>query len=69
MPAIGRFVSLLRERGLEVSVGALGSQVTGESANVFAALSEAYQDACVDGTAVLLIKIANVAPDLVDKDR
>ena len=56
---IGRFVELLRQGGLNVEVGPMSTQVTGDSKLLFARLTEAFEDATSHGDIVLLLKISN----------
>jgi uncharacterized protein YqgV (UPF0045/DUF77 family) len=58
-PAIYAFVRRLERAGLRVEVGAMSSVVSGESEALFAALREAYESACADGTRVLVVKFLN----------
>lgn len=57
--AVGTFISVLRERGLEISTGPMSSTVYGDSGALFGAVSDAYAAACAAGGVVLVIKASN----------
>ena len=59
---IGRFVELLRQEGLDVEVGPMSTEVTGDSKVLFARLAEAFEDATRHGDVVLLLKVSNTCP-------
>jgi len=56
---IDRFVELLQQAGLDVKVGPMSTQVTGDSRVLFAGLAEAFEDAASCGDVVLLLKVSN----------
>ena len=56
-PPIHRFVERLERRGLTVETGPLSSMVVGESAEVFAALAEAFEVSAAEGKRALIVKI------------
>jgi uncharacterized protein YqgV (UPF0045/DUF77 family) len=60
--AIDEFLSVLRERGLEVAMGPMSSMVYGETAELFSAIGEAYEAVCRNRGAVLIIKASNACP-------
>ena len=64
---IGRFVELLRQEGLNVEVGPMSTQVTGDSKVLFASLAEAFEDAAQRGDIVLLLKVSNACPAKAEK--
>ena len=60
---IRRFVELIRQEGLDVEVGPMSTQVTGDSELLFARLAEAFEDASQRGDMVLLLKVSNACPE------
>ena len=59
---IARFVQQLGRDGLDIDVGPMSTQVTGDSKVLFARLAEAFEDAAERGDMVLLLKISNSCP-------
>ena len=56
---IGRFLDRLRETGLEVEPGPMSSQITGECADLFRALGDAFERGAEEGEVVLVMKVSN----------
>lgn len=61
-PAIESVRSTLEKHGLAAQVGAMSTTVTGESAVIFAALSEAFASAAGSGHVVMSVTISNACP-------
>ncbi len=59
---IDHFVEMLQEAGLNVKVGPMSTQVTGDSRVLFARLAEVFEDVASHGDVVLLSKISNSCP-------
>lgn len=59
LPPILAFVRCLERAGLRVEPGPLATLVAGESAAVFEALREAYDEACLTGRRALVVKMIN----------
>ena len=59
---ITRFVQQLGRDGLNIEVGLMSTQVTGDSKVLFARLTEAFEDAAGRGDVVLLLKVSNACP-------
>ena len=60
--AVARFLEHLRGVGLNVEVGTMSTQMTGESERVFETLGKAFQDTASHGDAVLVVKVSNACP-------
>lgn len=58
-PPIFTFVRRLEREGLSVEPGPMSTLVAGASADVFAALREAYEETCLTGRRVLVVKLLN----------
>ena len=58
-PAIDADVDVLREVGLEPSVGAMSTSVQGERSALFAALDRAFEAASGTGDVVMTIHVSN----------
>ena len=56
-PPIQQFIERLESRGLQVAIGPLSSTVAGDSASLFDALREAFEDSAQGGARVLVLKI------------
>ena len=56
---IGRFLYRLRETGLEVEPGPMSSHITGECADLFRWLGDAFERAAEEGDVVLVMKVSN----------
>jgi uncharacterized protein YqgV (UPF0045/DUF77 family) len=61
-PAIDAAVSEMRSLGLEVDVGSMGTQVTGESDTVFEGLRRAFEAAANQGHVVMTVTVSNACP-------
>ena len=59
---ITRFIQQLGRDGLNINVGPMSTQVTGDSKVLFARLAEAFEDAAGRGDVVLLLKVSNACP-------
>ena len=59
---ITRFVQQLGRDGLDIEVGPMSTQITGDSKVLFARLGEAFEDAAGRGDMVLLLKVSNACP-------
>ncbi len=60
---ITRFVQQLERDGLDINIGPMSTQVTGDSNVLFARLAEAFEDAASHGDVVLLLKVSNACPE------
>jgi uncharacterized protein YqgV (UPF0045/DUF77 family) len=60
--AIAIVHTALAARGFEPQIGAMSTLVTGESALLFAALSEAFAQAAETGPVVMTITVSNTCP-------
>ena len=60
--AVDAAIEALKASGLEVSVGKMQSEVTGDVRVVFAALAEAYARAAELGGIVMTVTASNVCP-------
>jgi uncharacterized protein YqgV (UPF0045/DUF77 family) len=58
-PAIESAVEVLREAGLEPSVGVMSTSVRGERSALFAALDRAFEAASATGDLVMTIHVSN----------
>ena len=56
---IGCFLERLQETGLEVEPGAMSSHITGECADLFRALGDAFERGAEEGEVVLVMKVSN----------
>lgn len=61
-PAIDTTLRILREHGLEVEEGVMSSLVSGEEAEVFMALQEAFHETGSDGSVVMVVTFSNACP-------
>lgn len=61
-PAIGKFISVLEEKGCSVETGPMSSLVTGDSQTLFEALGAAYEGAASDRGVVMVVKVSNACP-------
>jgi uncharacterized protein YqgV (UPF0045/DUF77 family) len=61
-PAIDAVRTTLEARGLAPRVGPMSTQITGESADIFAALAEAFTMAAAAGDVVMTITVSNACP-------
>ena len=59
---ITRFVQQLGRDGLDIEVGPMSTQVTGDSKVLFARLAEGFEDAAGRSDVVLLLKVSNSCP-------
>ncbi len=61
-PAIGRFLRLLGQQGVEVAPGAMSSYLRGEAGAVFSALANAFIEVAQDEQTVVVVKASNACP-------
>ncbi len=61
-PVIERFIAHLRAHDVEVEPGSMSTWVSGETGEVFAAISEAFEAVAKDHQAALIIKASNACP-------
>lgn len=61
-PMIDAAVGELRALGLQVQVGPMSSQVTGESGLVFEGLRRAFEVAAGQGHVVMTVTVSNACP-------
>ncbi|MCD6365671.1 MAG: thiamine-binding protein [Planctomycetes bacterium] len=59
---IEMFIGDLKDSSLEVKTGPMSSRVTGELAEVFSVLSNAFEGAAANSQVVLTLKISNACP-------
>ena len=59
---IDRFTERLRRSGFSVEIGPMSSRVSGECADIFCVLGEAFEAAARDGDVVLTVKASNACP-------
>lgn len=60
---ITRFVQQLGQAGLDINIGPMSTQLTGDSKVLFSRLAEAFEDAAGRGNIVLLLKVSNACPE------
>lgn len=60
--AVDAAIEALRAAGLEVRVGAMSTEVSGDAEVVFAALARAFTDAARFGGAIMHITASNTCP-------
>lgn len=60
-PAVDAAVDAVRRRGLQPTMGAMSTTVSGPSDEVFAALADAFE-AAADGGCVLVATVSNACP-------
>ena len=65
---ITRFVQQLGRDGLDIEVGPMSTEITGDSKVLFAKLAEAFEDAAGRGDMVLLLKVSNACPAKAEKN-
>ncbi|RJP27817.1 MAG: hypothetical protein C4527_12265 [Candidatus Omnitrophota bacterium] len=63
---VNRFLTSLRQSGLQVQTGSMSSRITGELAEVFAALTDAFSEVAVHSEGVLVVKASNACPPAGD---
>ena len=56
---IACFLGRLRGTGLKVEPGSMSSHITGECANLFRALGDAFEKGAEEGDIVLMMKVSN----------
>jgi uncharacterized protein YqgV (UPF0045/DUF77 family) len=61
-PAIDAAVAEMRSLGLELSVGSMSSQVTGDADLVFVGLKRAFEVAAREGHVVMTVTVSNACP-------
>jgi uncharacterized protein YqgV (UPF0045/DUF77 family) len=61
-PAIDAALELFRAHGLDVTVGAMSTLVSGGDDAVFAALQEAFRRAAEAGDVVMVVTFSNACP-------
>ena len=61
-PAIDRAQKIFRERGLNAQRGPMSTVVSGEDADVFGALVEAFKEASAAGEVVMTLTLSNACP-------
>ena len=59
---VERFLRDLQESGLPLEPGPMSSRVTGEVADVFSALADAFADVAAHSEGVLVVKASNACP-------
>jgi uncharacterized protein YqgV (UPF0045/DUF77 family) len=62
LPSIEEFVSVLREQGLDLQMGAMSTLAVGESSVLFRAIEEAFERVAAHGACVLIGKYSNACP-------
>ena len=61
-PAIAACLEEMRAMGLELEVGPMSTQVTGDSGLVFEGLKRAFDAAAADGRVVMTVTVSNACP-------
>lgn len=61
-PAINTTLRILREHGLAVEEGVMSSLVSGEEAEIFGALQEAFHEIGADSSIVMVVTFSNACP-------
>ncbi len=61
-PAIDAAVAELRSLGLDLDVGSMSTQVTGESGLVFEGLKRAFDTVAREGQVVMTVTVSNACP-------
>ncbi len=61
-PAINEALRIFRERGLDVQPGVMSTVITGDDADVFAAVQEAFRCAAEQGQVVMAVTFSNACP-------
>jgi uncharacterized protein YqgV (UPF0045/DUF77 family) len=61
-PAIDAALDQMRGLGLEIDVGSMSTQVTGETAEVFEGLRRAFDAVARDGHVVMTVTVSNACP-------
>lgn len=61
-PAVQAVSEALEARGLRAEVGPMSTLVTGEAAEVFDALQEAFAKAAASGHVVMTVTLSNACP-------
>jgi uncharacterized protein YqgV (UPF0045/DUF77 family) len=59
---IAEFLDRLRQSGLVVELGPMGSRIEGESGELFGALHEAFDAVAAGGDVVLTLTMSNACP-------
>jgi uncharacterized protein YqgV (UPF0045/DUF77 family) len=60
--AVDRAIAALRAAGLDLEIRTMQTEVTGETAAVFAALQSAFEAAAALGGVVLTVTVSNTCP-------
>jgi len=60
--AIDRFVEILKQENVVVSVGSMSTRIEGEADKVFEALHQAFAQVAEKYPSVLVLKLSNVCP-------
>jgi tRNA-Thr(GGU) m(6)t(6)A37 methyltransferase TsaA len=61
-PAINEALQVFGEHGLDVEPGAMSTMITGDDAEVFAALQEAFRRVAGQGQVVMVVTFSNACP-------
>jgi len=61
-PVIEDALRVFREHGLEIQPGAMSTIITGDDAEVFSALQEAFCCAAEQGHVVMIVTFSNACP-------
>jgi uncharacterized protein YqgV (UPF0045/DUF77 family) len=61
-PSIETALAVFRERGLEVSPGAMSSIVSGDDEALFSAIREAFRKTSERGDLVMVVTLSNACP-------
>jgi uncharacterized protein YqgV (UPF0045/DUF77 family) len=61
-PAIDAFVRALAQRGIEAQVGPMSTLLSGEAGDVFAALSEGFEQVAAQGAVAMVVTVSNACP-------
>ncbi|HIJ64356.1 MAG TPA: hypothetical protein HPP77_00285 [Candidatus Hydrogenedentes bacterium] len=56
---IARFLGQLEQAGLQVECGVMSSRVTGECADLFRVLGDAFEKSAAESEVVLVMKVSN----------
>jgi uncharacterized protein YqgV (UPF0045/DUF77 family) len=66
-PAINASLRVLRKHDLEVHAGSMSTMIAGDSAVVFQALQQAYEETAQQGEVVLIATFSNACPAPEDR--
>ena len=61
-PAINDAVSILKERGLDVTEGTMSSVASGDDEALFDALKDIYRKSTEQGDVVMVVTLSNACP-------